>query len=175
MSYMKRSVLKCSKCEGNEFEVTVNYCVPRAIYLECKCGYITPIAVFDTKGKAYGVNGTHTAELYEESSCRDILPNEATKACYADLEIKKKEETGKSCDKWIKGRLGYNSENDRYGLLVSDLWENDGFHCGESLQVEIDNKWVDTRFEMGIDNEWYLVGTPYRGSDIEYITARILS
>lgn len=28
------------------------------------------------------------------------------------------------------GRLGYNSVNDRYGLLVSDLWVHSGFHCG---------------------------------------------
>jgi hypothetical protein len=33
----------------------------------------------------------------------------------------------------IIGRLGYNSENKRYGLLVSDLWEHSGFHCGEGL------------------------------------------
>ena len=33
------------------------------------------------------------------------------------------------------GRLGYNSVNDRYGLLVSDLWEHSGFHCGEGLEV----------------------------------------
>ena len=33
----------------------------------------------------------------------------------------------------IEGRLGYNSNIDRYGLLVSDLWENEGFHCGETL------------------------------------------
>lgn len=26
----------------------------------------------------------------------------------------------------IEGRLGYNHSNDRYGLLASDLWENDG-------------------------------------------------
>lgn len=26
---------------------------------------------------------------------------------------------------WIEGRLGYNHNNDRYGLLVSDLWEDD--------------------------------------------------
>ena len=31
----------------------------------------------------------------------------------------------------ITGRLGYNSANDRYGLLVSDLWEHDGLlHIG---------------------------------------------
>ena len=36
---------------------------------------------------------------------------------------------------YITGRLGYNSQNDRYGLLVSDLWEHNGFHCGERLEV----------------------------------------
>lgn len=33
------------------------------------------------------------------------------------------------------GRLGYNSVNDRYGLLVSDLWVHSGFHCGEGPEV----------------------------------------
>ena len=41
----------------------------------------------------------------------------------------------------ITGRLGYNSANDRYGLLVSDLWEHDGFHCGEVLEVMVDDNW----------------------------------
>lgn len=41
----------------------------------------------------------------------------------------------------IIGRLGYNSENDRYGLLVSDLWEHEGFHCGDVLEVMVDDKW----------------------------------
>lgn len=72
----------------------------------------------------------------------------------------------------IQGRLGYNSENDRYGLLVSDLWENDGFHCGECLEVMVDGKWVQTRMEMSIDHEWYLVDTPYKGN-LEYVQARI--
>lgn len=36
-----------------------------------------------------------------------------------------------------EGRLGYNRKNDRYGLLVTDLWEIDGFSCGNRLQVEI--------------------------------------
>ena len=47
----------------------------------------------------------------------------------------------------ITGRLGYNSANDRYGLLVSDLWEHDGFHCGEVLEVMVDDKWQETRME----------------------------
>lgn len=73
---------------------------------------------------------------------------------------------------YITGRLGYNSENDRYGLLVTDLWEHTGFHCGEGLEVLVDDEWVQTCMEMGIDRKWYLVGTPYYG-DLEYVRARI--
>ncbi len=36
---------------------------------------------------------------------------------------------------YIKGVLGYNSSNDCYGLLACDLWEIDGFHCGDALDV----------------------------------------
>lgn len=75
----------------------------------------------------------------------------------------------------IEGRLGYNSYNDRYGLLVSDLWENDGFHCGECLEVIVDEKWISTRMEMAWDADgrrWYLAGTPYYGN-LEYVRARV--
>ena len=75
-------------------------------------------------------------------------------------------------EKMIEGRLGYNSENGRYGLLVSDLWEYTGFHCGECLEVKVDDKWVKTRMEMDIDRNWYLVDTPCTG-DLEYVRARI--
>ena len=66
-----------------------------------------------------------------------------------------------------EGRLGYNSNNGRYGLLSSDLWIDTGFHCGEGLEVL-----VKTRMEMNPAREWYLVGTPYCG-DLEYVRARI--
>lgn len=69
-----------------------------------------------------------------------------------------------------EGRLGYNPENDRYGLLISDLWEHDGFHCGDTLEVWQDDQWVPARMEY--DDGWYLVGTRYRG-DLEYVKARI--
>lgn len=74
-----------------------------------------------------------------------------------------------------RGRLGYNYENDRYGLLVSDLWENDGFHCGETMEVMVGGNWIPTRIEMSwseTGNRWYLVGTPYMG-DLEYVRVRI--
>lgn len=47
-----------------------------------------------------------------------------------------------------QGRLGYNSSNDRYGLLSADLWIDTGFYCGECLEVLVDGKWVETRMEM---------------------------
>lgn len=71
----------------------------------------------------------------------------------------------------MQGRLGYNSENDRYGLLVTDLWENEGFHCGDCLEVYVEDRWMQTRMEMGANQQWYLVGTPYYG-DLEYVRAR---
>ena len=43
-----------------------------------------------------------------------------------------------------EGRLGYNSYNKRYGLLSSDLWIDTGFHCGECLEVLLDDEWVQT-------------------------------
>jgi hypothetical protein len=79
-----------------------------------------------------------------------------------------------SCVKsWINGRLSYNGENDRYGLLISDFWKNDGFHCGETMEAEVDGEWVPTAIEMSMSGEWYLVGTPYRGDDLEYVNIRI--
>ena len=71
-----------------------------------------------------------------------------------------------------EGRLGYNSSNGRYGILSSDLWLDTGLHCGECLQVLMDGKWMQTRMEMDAAQNWYLVGTPYRGN-LEYIRANI--
>ena len=71
-----------------------------------------------------------------------------------------------------QGRLGYNSSNGRYGLLSSDLWIDTGFHCGEGLEVLVDDEWVQTRMEMNLAREWYLVATPYCGN-LEYVQARI--
>lgn len=73
------------------------------------------------------------------------------------------------------GILGYNRQNDRYGLLVMDLWENEGFHCGETFEVwdSEGEQWIATRMEMHYPNEWYLVGTPYSGSDLEGLKVRV--
>ena len=53
-----------------------------------------------------------------------------------------------------------------------DLWIDTEFHCGECMEVLVDDQWVKTRMEMNLAREWYLVGTPYCG-DLEYVRARI--
>lgn len=42
-------------------------------------------------------------------------------------------------------KLGYNFENDRYGILENDLWINKGLHCGEGIEVYVNDKWVEDR------------------------------
>lgn len=82
------------------------------------------------------------------------------------------------------GVLGYNSQNDRYGLLVSDLWEIEGFHCGQALELWDSNsgQWIPTRMEMHYqaptfpkkrNNGWYLVGTQYSGTALEGLKVRV--
>ena len=80
--------------------------------------------------------------------------------------------------KWIEGILKYNIQNDRYGLWISDMnkWENNGFQCGECLQVNINNNWLDTSMEIEwSDGEsiWYLTDTGIYGNKLECVKARI--
>lgn len=83
-----------------------------------------------------------------------------------------------------KGILSYNSQNDRYGLLVMDLWEIEGFHCGQTLKVWDSDKerWIPTRMEMHYqapsfpktrNDGWYLVDTPYSDTALEGLTVRV--
>ena len=83
----------------------------------------------------------------------------------------------------ITGTLGYNSNNDRYGLLVIDIWEIDGLHCGQTLDVWDSDKeqWLPTRLEKHYqapsfppqrNDGWYLVGTDYSGSALEGLRVR---
>lgn len=86
----------------------------------------------------------------------------------------------------MTGILGYNSSNDRYGLLVYDLWEIDGFHCGDTLEVwdSDTEQWIPTRMEMHYqpsafwfpkqrNDGWYLVGTPFSGQALEGLRVRV--
>lgn len=57
-----------------------------------------------------------------------------------------------------EGRLYYNSDNQRYGLMNRGKWEIEGFHWGMVLEIWLDGQWQPTRIEYGED--WYLVGFP---------------
>lgn len=71
--------------------------------------------------------------------------------------------------------------NMRQGVLVSDLQSGrmdirfgleeyyGGLHCGECMDVLVDEKWVPTRIEMG--NDWYLVGV--KTDRLQGLTVRI--
>lgn len=72
------------------------------------------------------------------------------------------------------GRLSYNSENDRYGLLSAmNSWKYDGLHCGQTLEVFINNKWIYDHIEMTADKIWYLVETGLKGEQLEGLKVKL--
>lgn len=70
------------------------------------------------------------------------------------------------------GRLSYNSATQRYGILIFDLWENDGLHCGQTLDVFVNGEWINDRLEITHD-KWYLVHSRLAGCELEYLQVRI--
>lgn len=70
------------------------------------------------------------------------------------------------------GRLGYNYDNERMGILDRmDLWADDGLHCGETFEVFIDNQWKADRLELS-RGEWYLVYSKLAGDQLEGLKVR---
>lgn len=69
------------------------------------------------------------------------------------------------------GTLSYNYENDRYGILNMDMWEDSGLHCGECFEVYINDTWIADRIEMS-HSEWYLVYSKLKGSELEGLKVR---
>jgi hypothetical protein len=65
----------------------------------------------------------------------------------------------------IVGYLGYNQKSKRFGILYMDCWEDDGLHCGECIEVCINNEWVEDRIEFS-DN-WYLYDSKLKGKELE--------
>jgi hypothetical protein len=58
-----------------------------------------------------------------------------------------------------KGRLFHNAIIGRMDIVYEDGTIEDGLHCGTTMDVKINNKWIPTRIEMSDD--WYLVGVGY--------------
>lgn len=72
------------------------------------------------------------------------------------------------------GFLGYNYDNNRYGRLNKmDLWEDSGLHCGECLEVFVNDKLVQDRIELKYPDTWYLVKTKLEGNQLEGLKVRM--
>lgn len=74
----------------------------------------------------------------------------------------------------MTGIMGYNRKANRFGLLVMDLWEITGFHCGDAIDIwDYDTReWIPTRIEK--DTDWYLVGIiGMRGAKLEGLKVRV--
>lgn len=70
-------------------------------------------------------------------------------------------------------RLGYNYENDRYGILDRDLWVDKGLHCGECIEIKFNGEWIQDRIEYDHKiNNWYLVNTGLIGEELEFIEVK---
>ena len=64
-------------------------------------------------------------------------------------------------------------DTDRYGILYGDLWENTGLHCGECIEVLINDEWIEDRIEMSVDGKWYLVKNNLSGNQIEHLKVKL--
>jgi len=68
-----------------------------------------------------------------------------------------------------EGILKYNPENERMGIQKGGFWIYSGFHCGDVMEVKIDNEWQHKRIEY-YEKTWFLVDY---GEDIEGLEVRI--
>lgn len=79
----------------------------------------------------------------------------------------------------ITGKLGFNPKNGRFGILISDLWEVEGLHCGKTLEYYDYNtdKWISDRLEAEYPANnpylWYLVESNKTGAELEGLRVRI--
>lgn len=62
-----------------------------------------------------------------------------------------------------EGNLFYDKESGRYDIRFGMESYYGGLHCGECLEVKINDVWVPVRIEM--DEDWYLVGLPLKRLD----------
>ena len=57
-----------------------------------------------------------------------------------------------------QGALIYDRETERYDICFGLNDYYGGLHCGECFDVFAGGKWKTTRIEMGMEQNWYLVG-----------------
>lgn len=71
------------------------------------------------------------------------------------------------------GTLIYDSECGRYAIRRYEEGEEivNHLHCGDTLEVNDGSKWIPTRIEMDISQNWYFVGLkscPRLGTKVTY-------
>ena len=59
-----------------------------------------------------------------------------------------------------QGSLIYDQAQDRIDIRLETGDYYGGLHCGETMDVLVDGRWISTRIEKGQD--WYLVGIKTR-------------
>lgn len=78
-----------------------------------------------------------------------------------------------------EGRIGFNPQNGRYGLLIDDLWAIDGLHCGQCLEWfdRESGEWVQDRLEGKYPGNtphlWFLDISKLKGTDLEGLRIRL--
>lgn len=62
--------------------------------------------------------------------------------------------------RYKEGTLTYDYNTQRFCVLYDNGTVSSGLHCGDYVGVydQYDGVWVDTRIEMSVQQEWYLVG-----------------
>ncbi len=70
------------------------------------------------------------------------------------------------------GKLIYNIGSRRLDVLFNDGSTLGGFHCGDLLDVLLDNCWISTRVEY--DEDWYLHGLFQKGRIPVGLTVRVI-
>lgn len=63
------------------------------------------------------------------------------------------------------GTLFFDKSDNRYAIRYKDEYgvQSYSFHCGDCLDVKLNDVWIPTRIEMGYTDDhddWYLVGIP---------------
>ena len=70
------------------------------------------------------------------------------------------------------GKLKYDHVSQRFQIVDGENIIDSGFHCGECLEICLNDIWIPTRMEMNLNREWYLVGIPGQGKDLENFDVR---
>ncbi|MDR3595929.1 MAG: DUF5348 domain-containing protein [Clostridium sp.] len=72
------------------------------------------------------------------------------------------------------GTLRYNYNNKKMGIMYKmDLWIDNGLNSGKSIEVFIDNKWINDVIELSREG-WYLVYSKLQGADLEGLKVRFI-